>query len=313
MSALAEPATFVPLSDGVISENTLSAKAPWGPSASRAPPSANCHHHPPAKPHDLPTTLAEVLPHTRFVFPNAPRQRATVYKRSVMRQWFDDWHLRPELSGDVVDCRYDEGLQTSGLGDTVRYLHELIAKEAALVGGVRNVVLGGMSQGCAASLIAALLWEGDDRLGAVVGMCGWLPYLTQMQEAMHVREDSAGETSGKAEDLEFFERSASPLASPTPAVTGKVDVAVSWLRDELEMPKYQGGEFSNARCKGIPIMLCHGRDDKKVDCYQSRAAADFLLSVGMEVRHWRLYNGVDHEFSGEMLADILAFLLTLPC
>lgn len=252
------------------------------------------------------TTLAEALPHAKFIFPNAPKQRATIYKRSVMRQWFDDWHLRPELSGDVVNHRYDEGLQTSGLGDTVRYLHELIAKEANLAGGVENVILGGISQGCAASLVAALLWEGDGRLGAVVGMCGWLPYLAQMKEAMQAQTDSTGVNGEGGDGFEIFERSTSPLASPP--VTGSDDVALTWLRDEIELPSMQSLGSCSGESRKTPVILCHGWDDKNVDRYQGQAAADFLLCLNMEVRHWKLYDGVGHEYSEEMLADILGFL-----
>lgn len=39
----------------------------------------------------------------------------------------------------------------------------------------QNVILGGLSQGCAAALIATLLWDGEP-LAAAFGMCGWLPY-----------------------------------------------------------------------------------------------------------------------------------------
>jgi predicted esterase len=130
------------------------------------------------KPPDRPA-IAQALPHARFVFPTAPKQRATAYRRSKIRQWFDDWHLG--FAADEVDSRYDLGLQTTGMGRTVAYLHGLIAREAEVVGGTRNVILGGISQGCAVSLVASLLWEGEDGLGGVVGMCGWLPYISQMR------------------------------------------------------------------------------------------------------------------------------------
>lgn len=69
-----------------------------------------------------------------------------------------------------------------GLRETTAYLHTLIREEIALLraagGGSRDIVLGGLSQGCAASLVAAALWDGEEwPLGAVVGMCGWLPFV----------------------------------------------------------------------------------------------------------------------------------------
>lgn len=303
-NTIAESPTFVPLSFGVTPNDTAFVGTPW--SVREAPRKTIYHHDAPHRQREVSTTLAEALPHAKFVFPNAPKQRATVYKRSVMRQWFDDWHLRPELSGDFVDHRYDEGLQISGLGNTVRYLHGLVSEEADLVGGVGNVFLGGISQGCAASLIAALLWEGEDRLGAVVGMCGWLPYLAQMKEAMQAQGSSTGETGEESDDLELFERPTSPLTSPS--VAGSVDAALSWLRDELELPRIQSSGSFSAEIRKTPVFLCHGGNDNKVDRYQGQAAAEFLLSLGMEVRYWKVYGGVGHEYSEEMLVDILGFL-----
>lgn len=303
-NTIAETPNLVPLSLGVIPDDTTIVGSHW--SAKDAPRNTSYHHATPHRQRGISTTLAEALPHAKFVFPNAPKQRATVYKRSVMRQWFDDWHLRPELSGDFVSHRYDEGLQISGLGKTVRYLHDLVAQEADLVGGVRNVVLGGISQGCAASLIAATLWEGDDRLGAVVGMCGWLPYLAQMQEVMQVQGNSAGKTGEAGDDFELFERLTSPLASPS--VAGSADAAVGWLRDELELPRIQSSGPLSVGSRNIPVFLGHGWNDDKVDRDRGQAAGEFLLSLGMEVRQWKVYGGVGHEYSEEMLVDILSFL-----
>jgi hypothetical protein len=45
----------------------------------------------------------------------------------------------------------------------------------------KNVVLWGLSQGCAASLVALLTWDGEP-FGAVVGMCGWLPFRKHLEE-----------------------------------------------------------------------------------------------------------------------------------
>ncbi|KAK1495124.1 acyl-protein thioesterase [Colletotrichum cuscutae] len=39
-------------------------------------------------------TFRDLLPHTRFVFPTAPRSRATIYRRAIINQWYDgsgDW------------------------------------------------------------------------------------------------------------------------------------------------------------------------------------------------------------------------------
>lgn len=264
---------------------------------------------------DRPTTLAGALPHSRFVFPAAPRQRATVYRRSVIRQWFDDWHLG--FAADEVDGRYDVGLQTTGLGRTVAYLHGLVAEEAALVGGARNVILGGISQGCASSLVASILWEGEEGLGGVVGMCGWLPYTSQMRGQLVVEDGVETEDSvaAKASDNEGgfdpFERPSSPdsdvgLEGKT-AAGCSVDAALEWLRDEIEAPERQLASSDMPRSI-TPAILCHGRDDEKVEVANGSEAAEFLPALGMAPVRFKEYAGVAHEFSAEMLFDIAVFI-----
>lgn len=135
-------------------------------------------------------TLATAFPNARFVFPTAARRRATIYKRAYTHQWFDNWKLDPPAT-------YREDLQIDGLRETVAYLHEVLREEINLVpGGARNIVFGGLSQGCAAALVSFLLWEGD-KLGAAVGMCGWLPFADRMLEQV---TGSMGNFAADAED-----------------------------------------------------------------------------------------------------------------
>lgn len=262
-----------------------------------------------------PTTLAQALPHAKFVFPNAPKQRATVYKRSVIRQWFDDWHLG--FTADEVDSRYDLGLQTTGLGSTVTYLHGLVAEEAELVGGARNVILGGISQGCAVSLVASLLWEGKEGLGGVVGMCGWLPYISQIKEQLKIGHGDDGSHLAAAKDsdeqagFDPFDRSASPGCDATPSgdfdTGGYVAAALDWLGAELEMPRRQLAA-PHVLGNSIPAIMCHGRDDGKVEVAKGSEAAEFLSAIGMGLVSFAEYSGVGHEFSAGMLLDISRFI-----
>ncbi len=144
--------------------------------------------------------LREAFPQAKFVFPTASVRRATIYRGSRIFQWFDNWSL---LKGEGLER---EELQFEGLTEASHYIQGLVKQEAEEVGGRENVVLGGLSQGCATVLMALLSWAGseydhgevnDDRemeqvadkdgdghehltqgekmVGAVVGMCGWLP------------------------------------------------------------------------------------------------------------------------------------------
>lgn len=280
------------------------------------PPSRDEVSVQPPKQTSRPMALAQVFPHARFVFPSAPKQRATVYRRSIIRQWFDDWHLG--FVADKVDSHYDLGLQITGLGSTVAYLHSLIAEEAAQVGGTRNVVLGGISQGCAASLVASLLWEGPEGLGGVVGMCGWLPYISQMREELVggcVDEVKGSVTEGCQEEEEAgfdpFDRSSSrgfggDFVNETDG-GGSVEAALEWLRDELEVPARQMAPSSAPR-SSTPVMLCHGQGDEKVEITKASEAAEFLAALGMGPLTSKEYAGVGHDFSAQMISDIAGFI-----
>lgn len=253
-------------------------------------------------------SLQQAFPHAKLIFPQARKQRATVYKKSITRQWFDDWHLSSDLqSTDVVHMRYDEGLQTSGLGETVLYLHGLIRAEALLVGGARKVVVGGFSQGAAASLVAALLWNGSERLGGVVAMSGWLPYLRQMTEMLEVGEDGGSGDQGmpvEEEDLDNFDpfdRAACP--GETGRGSGGVEAALGWLREEIDMPA-----DGDHRLQSTPFLFCHGLNDRKVEPDRSQDASEFLARMGMKSVERKCHTGHAHEVSGLMLDDVVGFL-----
>ena len=95
-------------------------------------------------------------------------------------------HLQKEPDTPVVDYWSlempieREELQTEGLQESCRLLHDLLRQEIAIV-GARNVILGGLSQGCAAALVSILLWKSEP-LGAIFGFCGWLPIQQCMQD-----------------------------------------------------------------------------------------------------------------------------------
>ncbi|KUL92324.1 hypothetical protein ZTR_02364 [Talaromyces verruculosus] len=226
-------------------------------------------------------TLATKFPHARFVFPSAPLSRAHVYNRSLTHQWFNNWKLDPP-------AQEHEQLQVPGLRETTKYMHTLIKREIELVpDGAGSVVLGGLSQGCAASLVAALLWEGDD-LGAVVGMCGWLPFAGRMQDvASTEEEDDLFERDNVAED----------------DAQDAFDDAVEWLREELDIPARSKSDM----LKRTPVFLGHGVEDDRVDIWLGRKAASCLKDIGVDVC-WKEYEGLAHWYSGDMLRDLVDFL-----
>jgi acetyl esterase/lipase len=204
-------------------------------------------------------------------------------------------------------------LQVDGLRETVAYLHGLVRDEAAVVGGLGNVVLGGISQGCAASLVGGLLFEGEreeERLGGMVGMCGWLPFRRSVRDG---RTEGDADVDGLGdEDHSFdpFERAASEVLSdamttrPGDSVPDALASSITRLREALEMPR----QVSKLRpIASTPIFMGHGTEDEKVPVMLGRDTANRISSTGVRVS-WNEYPGLGHWFSSAMLADIVQFL-----
>ncbi|KAK4237905.1 alpha/beta-hydrolase [Achaetomium macrosporum] len=274
------------------------------------------HNHPqgqtPGPPPPPPTTttvqtLAAAFPHARFVFPTAARRRATTYRRAYAHQWFDNWKLDPPATDR-------EELQMPGLRETTAYLHGLLRAEIdAVPGGAANVVLGGLSQGCAAALVALLLWEGPP-LATAFGMCGWLPFAARLVEEA-VAGGGRGDAKGKGDDDDveeeddLFETGEDESAGEDGTEQDPTVTAIRWLRDELEL----FGEDVHGRRMGsvfqqTPVFLGHGVEDDRVSAILGRNAAACLETLGVRTFHFNEYEGLAHWYSGEMLRDIVKFL-----
>jgi predicted esterase len=237
------------------------------------------------------------FPNTKFIFPTAPLRRAVVFKRSVIHQWFDNWSLtEPELK---------QHLQAQGLRETSAYIHDLLKDEIEIV-GASNVVLMGLSQGCAASIVAMLLWTGEP-IRALVGMCGYLPFRKGMHDSVEDTEyfetESLLGSDGGQEDM--FERDDDASGSGS-----KFERAVHWLREELGIDFVENGlDGQDGALQSTPVFMGHGRDDEKVPCHIGKLAADFLRGIQVNVQ-WQEYSGLGHWYSEDMLRDVIAFLDT---
>ena len=238
-------------------------------------------------------TLATAFPHARFIFPTAARRRAALYRRAYTHQWFDNWELDPPATER-------EELQAPGLRETVAYLHDLIRTEVAGVpGGAASVVLGGLSQGCAAVLVALMLWEGEP-LAAAFGMCGWLPYAVRLREQM--LPEATGSLGTKDDAFDPFDRGESDDddSESDPSMR-----AVDWLREEIQLQRSQA--LPEIVLKNIPIFLGHGVDDEKVNVVLGRTASECLRDFGVCV-DWKEYMSLGHWYSADMLRDICVWI-----
>ena len=226
-------------------------------------------------------SLPAAFPDTKFIFPTASFRRATIYKRSWITQWFDNWSLSNPTER--------EELQITGLKGSCAFVHEILRAEIDIV-GAENVVLGGLSQGCAASLVSLLLWDGPP-LKATFGMCGWLPYRSRLEEIV-----SGGEGDGSGDD-DLFEGAVGRHVED-PGLE-----AVKWLKSELD----EQGKTEELRFREIPLFLGHGMEDDRVCVCLGREAASFLKLLGVNVV-MKEYDGLGHWYSGDMLNDLVGFV-----
>ncbi|WDK22273.1 acyl-protein thioesterase [Colletotrichum graminicola] len=240
-------------------------------------------------------TLREALPHTRFTFPTASRSRATIYRRSIINQWYDG-------SGDW------EETVLGNARETVRFVHALIRDEALIVGGEDRVFLGGFSQGCAAALLCSLLWEGEP-LGGILGMCGMLPMAdtieSVLRERPHTMNDEYQDAAPVGSDDDVFESSnhESPFSRKRDdPETNPLEQALIIIREEIDLPSHSS--TSEPPFQKTPVFLGHGSKDDKVLPQHSQQACRILRLMGCHV-NLRIYSELTHWYSEDMLQDMI--------
>lgn len=137
------------------------------------------------------------VPTVKFIFPTASKRRSTVLKRIPINQWFDNYSLE--------DPNQRTDLQIDGLMETATFLRELIDAEARILKdgngetGYSRVILGGLSQGCAAGIFTLLGGgfgeSGNEKPGAFFGMSGWLPFERQLNNMTKDKEEEEEDES----------------------------------------------------------------------------------------------------------------------
>ena len=241
---------------------------------------------------DKDETLRTLFPNAKFVFPTASRRRVNTGNRPTSNQWFDNYSPM-----SIDEQSKDEERQLEGLRESSMFLHKLLRQEI-LIAGADNIVLGGLSQGCALSLVSMLLWEGPP-LNAMFGMCGWLPLRKRMEDIALPTQLDGGE------DI-HFERQEGDVESVHDLPTQ----AMNYLQDQLDIPLNTTGPTPPMVLRKMPIFLGHGREDPKVPIGLGREAARCLQVLGARVET-REYEGLGHWYSGKMLGDVVRFLTLL--
>lgn len=169
------------------------------------------------------------------------------------------------------DKRQD--LMVPGLHKSCEYVHDILRQEIEVV-GKENVVLWGLSQGCATSLMSLLTWDGVAFAG-VVGMCGYLPFANQIKEMSDEPEDVGDDffarSDDESEDDVFGREKTSEANLPLEAVR--------FLRERIDMEGKEGMVF-----RDVPVFLGHGIKDEKVDIKFGREAGSCLSFLGLRFR-----------------------------
>lgn len=220
----------------------------------------------------------QILPHTQLIFPSGSLRKTTVFGGNLTNAWFD--------IADFSDRTIGEEQQKEGLEESTEYLGGLIRDVVNTESHDKRfrVFVGGLSQGCAMSMILLLSGELDrlglsQRLGGFVGFSGWLPFAKQIGEVAAVGKDWR-------EKRILVER---------------------WLRCELGLPSLRYRDESAPWEEGMKIFLAHGTNDEKVKLEWGEEMKGVLETVGYKVE-WKLYEGLGHIIVPDELITMAAFI-----
>ena len=240
------------------------------------------------------STLAETFPDARFIFPTTKMRRAAALNGVRIAQWF--------VVVSLEDPDQQQELQRAGLRESAEFIHDIILREAELV-GIENVVLGGLSQGCAMGLHALMSFQSDPgrSLGGFFGMSGWLPFSRQLVAIAEGRdpESTSIDTKDQDERNPFDNEEPSENAAVNPTAR-----AIHFVRqDVMDSPETK----INKDMPVVPIFLGHGELDEKVSASLGKNAADTMARLGWPVK-WKSYSDLNHWYSPEELEDVARFV-----
>jgi len=116
---------------------------------------------------------ADKLPHLNWIFPNAPHNH-----EALTQAWFTPSSFSPipvgRSSTGLREEEDDNEIEEEIL-KSVDYVCGLVDEEVKRGVDLKRIIVGGFSQGCAVSLVAALAGKYKGQFGGVVGLSGYLP------------------------------------------------------------------------------------------------------------------------------------------
>jgi predicted esterase len=242
-------------------------------------------------------TLPELFPCAKFILPTSRLRHSALNQRVKISQWFD--------IESIINPDQRQELQHEGLHDSATFIHEIIRQEAALV-GMENVILGGLSQGCAAGLhvMLSLRCTPGQRLGGFFGMSGWLPFATQLDAIADGKDPAVLEIDGLPQKVDdnLFDRG----ISHNDVGTSISSQAAHFVRQEvMNFPDTDSDNQNHT--SSVPIFLGHGMLDQKVPLSLGRRASTVMAKLGWKVT-WKSYADLGHWYCSEELEDIATFV-----
>lgn len=227
--------------------------------------------------------LTALFPGARFVFPTSKRRRSSAFGRSLLTQWFDIARLE--------DPSYRKERQLQGLAESAQELMEILTHELKTVSR-ENLILGGLSQGCAMSL--AVLLSLPYSIGGYVGLCGYLTYQSDLEGAV-ADEDSD-------EDNPFYDDD--QMEPQDCSVRAQVFERDLLSLEPLETPTKDSTAYRT------PVFLGHGSEDEKVPVALGKAAATVVENAGYHMT-WKCYQGLGHWYKiPDEIDDIVDFIVS---
>ncbi|KAI0506169.1 phospholipase/carboxylesterase [Xylaria bambusicola] len=236
-------------------------------------------------------TLPELLPGARFIFPTAKLRRSSAFGRSKLTQWFDIARL--------PDPSYRKETQLQGLAESAVVIRELLRQEIEVAGvPPTNIILGGLSQGCAMSLSVLLTLEYP--LGGYFGMCGYLPFQQDIEDAINKEH---GSDDGMDDDNPFAtsDQDGQPEDPALRALNFEKDLLCIDTPRDTTVEQLQ-------TASSTPIFLGHGDVDEKKPYVHGENAARTMRAAGYNV-DWKLYPGLGHWYKiPDEIDDIVQFI-----
>jgi predicted esterase len=223
-------------------------------------------------------SLTDIFPSAKFIFPTAKVRRSSAFRRATLTQWFD--------IASLEDPSYKRQNQGEGLTESARYLLNILQLESTTV-GPQNLILGGISHGCAMAVCLLLCLEYP--LAGFVGMSGWLPFQNDIREILEAKAGAEDDIFGHGED----EEEKCPVKD-----------AIAFERELLGLHSLDSRKCSLS----TPVFVGHGEADEKVKCSLGQSLTETLRAMDMDVT-WRKYPDQGHWYKmPEEIDDIIEFL-----